>query len=186
MIRASRQTAPTPRPQLVREHWHDLSGQWRFSYDEPTFDRTIVVPYPPESALSGIGDTGVHDVVWYQRNLTRDDIAAAGFDERARPRLVLRFGAVDYRCTVWLNGVRLGDHEGGHTPFAFDLHDHLRDGQDQVIAVRAEDRAADVGQPRGKQDWQPDAHVIWYDRTTGIWQPVWLEATAGVAVESLH
>ncbi|MFI5889566.1 glycoside hydrolase family 2 protein [Actinoplanes sp. NPDC051513] len=187
-MRASRQTAPAPRPQLIREHWADLSGEWRFAYDRlpETWERTIVVPFPPESPLSGIGDTGIHDVVWYQRNLSWEQIAAAGFDAVSRPRLVLRFGAVDYRCTVWLNGAKLGDHEGGHTPFGFDIQDHLRQDQDQILTVRAEDRAGDVGQPRGKQDWQRDAHVVWYDRTTGIWQPVWLEATAAVAVESLH
>ncbi|MFF5289793.1 glycoside hydrolase family 2 protein [Paractinoplanes globisporus] len=199
MMRASRQSSPAPRPQLIREHWTDLSGEWWFDHDDANiglaeqwfgsghrWGRTIAVPFPPESALSGIGDTGFHDVVWYQRNLSRDDIVAAGFDAVLRPRLVLRFGAVDYRCTVWLNGAKLGDHEGGHTPFGFDLQDHLLHDQDQVLTVRAEDRAADVGQPRGKQDWQRDAHVVWYDRTTGIWQPVWLEATAAVAVESLH
>jgi len=185
--RASRQVSPAPRPQLIREHWADLSGQWRFAYDEPEFGhRTVLVPFPPESALSGIGDTGFHDVVWYQREIGWDQIAAAGFDAATRPRLVLRFGAVDYRCEVWLNGTRLGSHEGGHTPFAFDLQDHLLEEQNQILTVRAEDRAADVGQPRGKQDWEREAHVIWYDRTTGIWQPVWLEATPAVAVESLH
>ena len=189
MMRASRQSTPSPRPQLIRERWADLSGEWRFAYGDDlpqTWDRTIVVPFPPESPLSGIGDTGFHDVVWYQRNFGWDELVAAGYDAVLRPRLVLRFGAVDYRCTVWLNGARLGDHEGGHTPFGFDIQDHLRQDQDQVITVRAEDRAADLAQPRGKQDWQRDAHAIWYDRTTGIWQPVWLEATAAVAVESLH
>lgn len=189
MMRASRQSTPSPRPQLIRERWADLSGEWRFAYGDDlpqTWDRTIVVPFPPESPLSGIGDTGFHDVVWYQRNFGWDELVAAGYDAVLRPRLVLRFGAVDYRCTVWLNGARLGDHEGGHTPFGFDIQDHLLQGQDQVITVRAEDRAADLAQPRGKQDWQRDAHSIWYDRTTGIWQPVWLEATAAVAVESLH
>lgn len=185
--RASRQDSPAPRPQLIRSRWADLSGEWRFAYDEPNFtDRTIVVPYPPESSLSGIGDTGFHDVVWYQRNIGPELLSEAGFDGSSRPRLVLRFGAVDYRCEVWLNGVFLGGHEGGHTPFGFDIQDHLLDDQDQVLLVRAEDRALDIAQPRGKQDWERDAHVIWYDRTTGIWQPVWLEATAEVAVESLH
>ncbi|GIF22766.1 beta-galactosidase/beta-glucuronidase [Actinoplanes tereljensis] len=174
-----------PRPQLVREHWADLSGEWRFDYEPDRWSRTIVVPFPPESAASGIGDTEVHDVLWYERDIPWDTILAAGYHPSLRPRLVVRFGAVDYRCTVWLNGVRLGDHEGGHTPFGFDASS-LKPDQDQTLTVRAEDRAADVGQPRGKQDWQRDAHVIWYDRTSGIWQPVWLEATAAVAVESLH
>ncbi|GIM92054.1 glycoside hydrolase family 2 protein [Paractinoplanes toevensis] len=176
----------TPRPQLVREHWADLSGEWRFDYEPDSWSRTIVVPFPPESAASGIGDTGFHDVLWYERDVPWDTIVAAGYDPELRPRLVVRFGAVDYRCTVWLNGAKLGDHEGGHTPFGFDVQDHLKPDQDQILTVRAEDRAADVGQPRGKQDWRRDAHVIWYDRTSGIWQPVWLEATAAVAVESLH
>lgn len=184
--RASRQDEPAPRPQLVREQWVDLGGQWRFDYDDGTWSRTVVVPFPPESAASGIGDTGVHDVVRYQRDLTWAEILATGYHPVHRPRLMLRFGAVDYRCTVWLNGARLGDHEGGHTPFGFDLAGHLLDDQDQILTVRAEDRAADVEQPRGKQDWQAEAHVIWYDRTTGIWQPVWLEATTAVAVESLQ
>jgi beta-galactosidase/beta-glucuronidase len=174
---------------LIRDTWVDLSGEWRFDYDdgpERSWDRTIVVPFPPESAASGIGDTGFHDVVWYQRDLTWDSVSAAGYDAATKPRLVLHFGAVDYRCSVWLNGAKLGDHEGGHTPFAFDIQESLVPGQDQIITVRAEDRAADVGQPRGKQDWRRAAHVIWYDRTTGIWQPVWLEATTAVAVERLH
>jgi beta-galactosidase/beta-glucuronidase len=197
--RASRQERPAPRPQLVREQWTDLSGEWRFDHDDAEnglverwyagdreWGRVIVVPFPPESAASGIGDTGFHDVVWYQRDVSWDDITAAGYDPGQRPRLVLRFGAVDYRCTVWLNGARLGDHEGGHTPFGFDIQEQLHPGENQTLTVRAEDRAADVGQPRGKQDWHRDAHAIWYDRTTGIWQPVWLEATTAIAVESLH
>ena len=177
----------------------DLSGRWRFDHDDAglglaehwyapgrVWGRTITVPFPPESPASGIGDTGFHDVVWYQRDLSWNDVLATGYHPQLRPRLVLRFGAVDHLCTVWLNGAKLGDHEGGHTPFGFDLTDHLRPGEDQVLTVRAEDRAADAGQPRGKQDWRRDAHVVWYDRTSGIWQPVWLEATTAVAVESLH
>jgi beta-galactosidase/beta-glucuronidase len=197
--RASRPEVPSPRPQLVRDRWVDLSGEWRFDHDDAedglaerwyaadrAWGKTIVVPFPPESAASGVGDTGFHDVVWYQRELSWDDVTATGYHGRRRPRLVLHFAAVDYRCTVWLNGAKLGDHEGGHTPFAFDLQDQLRSGAEQTLTVRVEDRAGDVGQPRGKQDWHRDAHDIWYDRTTGIWQPVWLEATPAVAVDSLH
>ena len=115
--RASRQTRLTTRPQLVREHWADLSGLWRFDYDDDevgsaerwwsgdrAWGRTITVPFPPESPASGIGDTGFHDVVWYQRDVSWADVLTAGYDADQRPRLVLRFGAVDYRCTVWFNG----------------------------------------------------------------------------------
>ena len=98
-----------PRPQLVRPQWTNIDGPWRFTYEGPDFDRVIQVPFPPESPASGIGDTGFHDVVRYQRHLTPDEIAATGWAPGRR--LVLHFGAVDYRCTVWLNGHRLGDHD---------------------------------------------------------------------------
>jgi beta-galactosidase/beta-glucuronidase len=187
-----------PRPQVVREHWRDLGGEWGFAFDDglaglrdswfrgsDAFDRTIVVPYPPESPASGIGDTGFHPVVWYRRSLAADDIAAAGHTDGTR--LILHFGAVDYRASVWVGGSLAGIHEGGGSPFSFDITDLLGDGADETtIVVRAEDDPADLSQPRGKQDWQLDPHVIWYHRTTGIWQPVWLEAVPSVAVESIH
>jgi beta-galactosidase/beta-glucuronidase len=174
--------AAHPRPQFVRERWTDLDGPWGFAHDDDErglserwqetdapFTRTIVVPYPPESDLSGIGEPGHHPVVWYRREL---DLPPRGADER----LLLHFGAVDYRATVWLNGRLLGEHEGGHTPFTFDLTDRLaRSGEPPVLVIRAEDRPLDFTQPRGKQDWRVESHGIWYGRTTGIWQPVWLE-----------
>jgi beta-galactosidase/beta-glucuronidase len=196
--RASALDVARPRPQLMREHWADLSGTWRFAHDDDErgehegwfapahrLDRTIEVPFPPESPASGVGDDRVHDVVWYQRDIPWTAVVEAGLDPD-RPRLHLRFGAVDYRATVWLNGRLLGEHEGGHTPFGFDVTEALLPGAEQQLTVRAEDRAADVEQPRGKQDWQEDAHVIWYRRTTGIWQQVWLEATAEVFVDQVH
>jgi beta-galactosidase/beta-glucuronidase len=199
-----------PRPQLVREHWCDLGGEWGFAYDDAdagrreswfadagadsdsdVFDRTIVVPFPPESPASGIGDTGFHSVVWYRRTLTAEDVAAAGHQEGAGhgegTRLILNFGAVDYRASVWVGGSLAGTHEGGGSPFSFDITDLLHDGAGGTsVVVRAEDDPADLSQPRGKQDWQLEPHVIWYHRTTGIWQPVWLEAVPSVAVESIH
>ena len=197
--RASAQDDPRPRPQLIRNHWADLCGQWEFGYDDGEtgeaerwyrdgehFDRTITVPYPPESALSGIGDAGVHDVVWYRKEISADELARAGWTAGENRRLLVHFGAVDYRCSVWLNGALVGKHEGGHTPFVFELQDQLRDTATQVLVVRAEDRARDVGQPRGKQDWMPEPHIIWYRRTTGIWQPVWLESTPSVAIDRVH
>lgn len=196
--RASALNVARPRPQLLRRHWHELDGTWRFEHDDTEVGERdgwyaaehrlrgeIVVPFPPESAASGVADGRFHDVVWYQREIPWDAVLTAGLDA-GRPRLHLRFGAVDYRATVWVNGRRIGTHEGGHTPFGFDVTDQLVPGASQVVTVRAEDRAADVEQPRGKQDWLEEPHVIWYRRTTGIWQPVWLEATASQHVEQLH
>ncbi|MFD1339914.1 glycoside hydrolase family 2 protein [Microbacterium lemovicicum] len=193
---ASTQPGDHPRPQLLRERWTDLSGAWGFAHDDadiglaagwprhPSFDRTIQVPFPPESAASGVADTAHHRVLWYSRELTAADLSGTGFAEG--DRLMLRFGAVDYRCRVWVDGQMVGEHEGGHTPFSFDVTDVLSDTATHTVVVRAEDDPEDVAQPRGKQDWREHPHVIWYHRTSGIWQPVWLEAVPAVAVTHLH
>jgi beta-galactosidase/beta-glucuronidase len=180
-----------PRPQLTRPGWEELDGSWGFAFDdgeagivehwqrrEDVFDHAIQVPFPFESPASGIADTGFHPVVWYRRAVTAS----------ARPghRLLLHFGAVDYRAHVWVNGRAVAYHEGGHTPFTADITLALDPSGEQVIVVRAEDLPADLRQPRGKQDWQRRPHAIWYDRTSGIWQPVWLEHVPDVRVRSLH
>src|SRR3954470_5338701 len=196
-MRASEQDGRHPRPQLLRPSWIELSGEWGFDYDDLDVGETehwerhreparrIVVPFPPESPASGIGDTGFHPVVWYRRELTAGDLAAAGWGAQG-DRLLIHFAAVDYRASVWLNGSLLGHHEGGHVPFAFDATDALlTDSPAQLLVVLAEDDPADVAQPRGKQDWQERPHSIWYHRTTGIWQPVWLEAVPRVRIEQL-
>ncbi|ROS61232.1 glycosyl hydrolase family 2 [Frigoribacterium sp. PhB160] len=196
-VPASRGDGCYPRPQVVRPRWADLSGPWGFCHDDddegqargwsrrPVGDRTITVPFPPESPASGIADTGFHPVVWYSRALTVDELRDAGLGPDA-PRLLVHFGAVDYRAKVWLNGVLLGEHEGGHTPFTFDATDAVDDdAAEQLLVVRAEDDPHDVTQPRGKQDWQLDPHVIWYHRTTGIWQTVWLEAVPRTSIRTL-
>lgn len=181
-----------PRPQLVRRHWHDLGGGWEFAFGaEPdqapegvAFDRTIVVPYPPESELSGIGDTGYHPVVWYRRSFGAAELRDAGL-AADRPRVLLHFGAVDFAADVWLNGRYLGHHVGGQSPFRFEVGGIVKaDGANELV-VRAVDDPLDVSIPRGKQDWKESPHSIWYHRTTGIWQPVWLEAVPGLHVESL-
>ncbi|MFC7549557.1 glycoside hydrolase family 2 protein [Plantactinospora sp. GCM10030261] len=174
-----------PRPRLVRRGWADLCGLWDFGYgvddDRATpvgvdFDKRIVVPFPPESPVSGIGQTGFAPVVWYRRRITTDDLVAAGHDA-ARPRLLLHFGAVDWRADVWLDGRYLGHHEGGQTPFSFDITERVEAATGPLdLVVRAVDDPGDVDQPRGKQDWRERPHGIWYHRSTGIWQPVWLEA----------
>ncbi|HEV7718694.1 MAG TPA: glycoside hydrolase family 2 TIM barrel-domain containing protein [Arsenicitalea sp.] len=180
-----------PRPRLTRERWFDLCGAWQFAYDDADegldarwqlaperFDRTITVPFPPEAELSGIGERGFHPVVWYRRTFSQRP------DEGGR--LLLHFGAVDYRAHVWVNGHLVATHEGGHTPFSADITTSLVEGEEQVVVVRAEDQPEDLTQPRGKQDWLPEPHAIWYHRTTGIWQPVWLEPVANVHITQFH
>jgi beta-galactosidase/beta-glucuronidase len=180
-----------PRPQMTRPGWQDLCGPWGFAFDDggagigeqwprraDVFDRVIEVPFPFESSASGIGDTGFHPVVWYRRTVQ------AGV--RPGHRLLLHFGAVDYRAHVWVNGRAVASHEGGHTPFTADITSALEPSGEQVVVVRAEDPPGDLRQPRGKQDWQRDPHAIWYDRTSGIWQPVWLEEVPDARIRSLH
>ncbi|NAZ87369.1 glycoside hydrolase family 2 protein [Kineococcus indalonis] len=202
---ATTQDGTHPRPQLLRERWTDLSGTWQLALDDErrglgarwqhladpgersVFDRDVVVPYPPESPASGVGETGPHPVVWYRRTLRLADVD--GWEAvREGHRVVLRFGAVDHAAQVWLDGALLGGHEGGQTPWHVDLTDVLDPadpGAEHVLVVRAEDDPRDVTQPRGKQDWQDEPHDIWYFRTTGIWQPVWCEVVPPLAVEHL-
>jgi beta-galactosidase/beta-glucuronidase len=180
-----------PRPRVTRPHWIDLNGTWQFASDDANagirehwqadpgrFDRQIVVPFPPESEMSGIGDTGFHPVLWYRRT----------FAANANPgeRLLLHFGAVDYRASVWVNGSLVAEHEGGHTPFSADITAHLVASGEQVVVVRAEDQPRDVTQPRGKQDWEEKPHAIWYNRTSGIWQTVWLEPVPDTYIDELQ
>ncbi|HJQ45497.1 MAG TPA: glycoside hydrolase family 2 TIM barrel-domain containing protein [Amycolatopsis sp.] len=169
-----------------------MCGQWQFAFDDDdrglaarwqarttAFDRTITVPYPPESRLSGVRSPRPHPVVWYRREFDAPPLAPGS-------RLVLNFGAVDYAASVWVNGVPVGGHEGGHTPFSLDVTDVLQpDLARQSIVVRAEDRPEDAAQPRGKQDWRREPHDIWYHRTTGIWQPVWAEVVPTVHLSHL-
>lgn len=165
-----------PRPQLRRDTWCSLNGQWEFAADpegqwrepaEVSWQRHIEVPFAPEAPLSGIGDTSFVRACWY-RNRWELPPHAAG------ERWLLHFGAIDWRATVWINGVCAGEHEGGYTPFSFDITDLLRASSCE-ITVRAEDDPHDLAKPRGKQDWQLEPHSIWYPRTSGIWQTVWLE-----------
>ena len=196
-ISASAQGGVYPRPQLVRPNWHDLAGEWAFEHDDQDIGRSenwfatpahisgvITVPFPPESEMSGIADPGFHPVVWYSRIISPEDVAASG-RSLERDRVVLHFGAVDYRASAWIDGQFIGSHEGGQTPFSFDVTDALSAQKNGVLVVRAEDDPHDVAQPRGKQDWLEEPHVIWYHRTTGIWQPVWLESVPDQRIEAL-
>jgi beta-galactosidase/beta-glucuronidase len=181
-----------PNPQFSRDGWIDLTGEWRFGFDdagighaERWFEQPerlterITVPYTPESRLSGIHDATHHHTLWYARTF---DIPYL-FDGQ---RLRLNFGAVDYTANVWVDGSWVGQHTGGHTPFAFDITDALRGSGEHWIVVRAEDDPLDAEQPRGKQGWQATPHEIWYERTSGIWQAVWLEITPAIRIESVR
>jgi len=190
---AVEQDGSYPRPQLLRAAWRDLSGPWGFAFDDAdeglrdgwaadgaSFPLTITVPYPPESPASGIGDTGYHRIVWYRRHVSADEVASLGHGPGRR--LVLNFGAVDHRADVWIDGAHVARHEGGHTPFSAPVP-AAEVGFD--IVVRVEDDPLDLSQPRGKQDWELEPHVIWYHRTSGIWQTVWLESVPDQHVRRL-
>ncbi|MGB9605869.1 MAG: glycoside hydrolase family 2 protein, partial [Bryobacteraceae bacterium] len=170
-----------PQPQFQREQWLNLNGTWEFEFDDANaglkenwasggrkFSRNITVPFCFESPASGIGDPSFHPWVWYRRSFTVPE-AWRG------KRIWLRFQAVDYRAWVWVNGQFAGFHEGGSTPFGFDITERLKPGAN-TVTVRAEDPPADRSIPRGKQYWEPKSRGIFYTRTSGIWQTVWLEA----------
>ena len=173
-----------PRPQFERERWLNLNGPWRFRIDDlnigldqkwfaagTDFPLTILVPFAAESPLSGIYDRGFHPCVWYSRGFPVPS-------EWAGKRILLNFGAVDYRATVWVNETIVSMHEGGHSPFCCEITGQLRAAGDNLLTVRAEDPPTDRYIPRGKQHWEEKAAGIYYARTTGIWQTVWLEPVA--------
>jgi len=177
-----------PRPQLERAEWTSLNGAWEFATDpearwnqpdQVAWATTITVPFSPETSASGVGDTGFYRACWYRREFDAPALAPG-------ERLILHFGAVDYLATVWVNGRLAARHEGGYTPFAVDITKDLRDGGPQTVVVRAEDDPHDLSQPRGKQDWLLEPHSIWYPRTTGIWQTVWIERVGSTAVAKLR
>ena len=179
--------AAYPRPMLRRDSFHPLVGDWDFQIGgdrlaapgDVEFDRTIRVPFAPESPLSGVGHDDFLPLCWYRRRF-----AAPPREGGERVRLV--FEAVDYRCRVWLNGVFVGEHEGGYTRFAFDVTDALSDAGEQTLIVRVQDDPLDLSQPRGKQDWLREPHGIWYPRKTGIWQTPWLEVVPQARVSRLN
>lgn len=170
-----------PRPEFLRKEWLSLNGEWDFSYDDegvgeeevwyladaPAFTRTIQVPFAFQSKLSGIEDPSFHDVVWYRRTFEIPE-------NWNGKRIVLHFGAVDYLAKVWVNGQLVATHEGGHTPFQADITPSLIQGSNTIV-LRAEDFSRDVTLPRGKQYWLEQSAAIFYTRTTGIWQSVWIE-----------
>ncbi len=176
-----------PRPLLRRSSCVRLDGVWDFADDvdgrwrdprEVVWDEQIVVPFAPETPASGIGRPGYRLACWYRSRPTLPQPSTGG-------RLLLHLGAVDHRATVWVDGHPAHVHEGGYTGFSVDLSRYA-DGADHELVVHAEDDPADLAKPRGKQDWELEPHSIWYPRTTGIWQSVWLEELPAVWLDRLQ
>ncbi|EPS33697.1 putative beta-galactosidase [Penicillium oxalicum 114-2] len=185
-----------PRPDFQRKtlNWVSLDGTWSFTFDDDNIGlalkwhsqgipcntadkqckREINVPYAFQTPASGIGLLEAHELMWYERRL--DDIRTEREKDQGN-RLLLRFGAVDYECSVWVNGHFIGEHRGGHVPFDLDVTDSFRaDSKSARLTVRVRDSPYDLAQPRGKQYWKPVSESIFYTPTGGIWQSVWIES----------
>ncbi len=179
-----------PRPDFIRPDWLNLNGAWQFAFDEADeglvkgwqtagnpLPLTIQVPFCYQCEASGINDKRFSHVIWYKRAFSVPSTMLG-------KRVLLRFGAVDYRAQVYINGRLAGTHTGGYTPFAMDITLYLKDGENE-LCLRVED-APDCTQPRGKQYWKEGWMGCWYTPTSGIWQTVYLEATGSDYILRAH
>lgn len=166
-----------PRPNFVREQWLSLNGEWSFRFDNEDW-RKINVPFAFQSKLSGIGENRLCDIVWYKRTFKVPT-------EWKGKQVIIQFGAVDYKCMVHINGKQIGQHIGGHTNFSFDITNYLNWREEEIL-IYVEDPCEDETIPRGKQYWLEKPDGIWYKRTTGIWQSVWIEAVSQVHLEYIR
>lgn len=168
-----------PFPQMERENWLNLNGDWDFAFDfgksgrdrefykNGEYTEKIVVPFCPESKLSGIEYKDFIPAVWYRRWVELSE-------EQLNGTVLLHFGAVDYLAVVYINGEEVGTHEGGYSSFSFDVTKYLKEGKNEIV-VYAEDDTCSGYQPKGKQSSKYYSNICDYTRTTGIWQTVWLE-----------
>ncbi|NIA28599.1 MAG: glycoside hydrolase family 2 [Actinobacteria bacterium] len=170
-----------PRPQMVRQNWQNLNGLWDYTLTKkedgvPTqFDGSILVPFPIESALSGVGKRITEkDRIYYRTTFTVPS-------DWKNQRVLLHFGAVDWEIIVYVNGKTVGTHRGGYDPFSFDITNALQKDGPQELIVSVWDPTNKGGQPVGKQTTTPGG--IWYTPTSGIWQTVWLEPVAETFIE---
>jgi beta-galactosidase/beta-glucuronidase len=171
-----------PRPQMVRQDWLNLNGLWDFAITSKdakraTFQTQILVPFPVESALSGVmRPVSENDCIWYRRTFE------VPHKWKGR-RVLLHFGAVDFEAKVWVNGKEIGQHRGGYDAFSFDITDALNPSGPNELIVTARDPTDAGTQPRGKQVRKPNG--IWYTSTSGIWQTVWLEPVNAAYITGL-
>ncbi len=172
-----------PRPQFVRDSWVNLNGKWTFEFDfgqsgthegrmlqkSKGFRKSIVVPFCPESELSGVGYKDFIPAMWYHRKLA----VPAGWEGK---RILLNFGAVDYEAEIYIDGETAGYHAGGSSSFTVDLTQYVKCGKTHDLVVRVKDTLVNSHQPSGKQSRRFKSYGCVYTRTTGIWQTVWMEA----------
>ena len=179
-----------PCPQWVRKDWLSLNGTWQFAFDDQNIgiknnwmknqielNQTIEVPFAYQCKCSGIHETDCHDILWYKKKF----IVSKEWKDKI---VKIHFGAVDYICDVYINEQYVGTHEGGHTHFEYDITKYLNFNED-VVTLRVFDPSYDETIPRGKQSWHEKPFGIWYTRTSGIWQSVWLEAHENCFIENV-
>ena len=172
-----------PRPLLERREWQNLNGLWEYAIvdsklNSPAeYDGEILVPFPVESSLSGVGrNVGADKNTWYKRSFSIPS-SWKGKD------VILNFGAVDWKCDVWINDTKVGSHTGGYTPFSMNITNALNRKGDNTLTVRVYDPTDRGYQPRGKQVSRPGG--IWYTPVTGIWQTVWIEPVNRTHIQSI-
>ena len=180
-----------PRPDFIRDSFYNLNGAWEFAFDDENvglkegwynpskkFDKTITVPFCYQSAASGIGPTDkIHPIMWYRRKFT----LPAKMQGRS---ILMNFGAVDYEAMVYVNGMAVGGHKGGYTPFQLDVTPFLTEGEND-LCVRVVDMPDPI-QPRGKQYWKEGLFACLYTASSGIWQTVYLEAASDLRIDYIH
>jgi len=175
-----------PRPQMVRKDWMNLNGLWEFKSGNSgdaipvgqTLPGKILVPFPVESALSGVMEH--HDRLWYRRNF----FIPAQWKGK---RIMIHFGAIDWESEIFINGKSLGIHKGGYDEISYDITPYLNKNSNkgQEVIVRVFDPTESAGQPRGKQENPPHGNLIMYTPVTGIWQTVWLEPLKNCSIKDL-
>jgi len=172
-----------PRPQMERGQWQNLNGLWDYIIQPKnnnmpqSFEGKILVPFAVESSLSGVQKrVGDQDELWYHRTFTIPS-------NWKNKKILLHFGAVDWQADVWVNNVKVGTHQGGYTPFSFDITAFLSKEKNQTLVVKVWDPTDRGYQPRGKQVNRPEG--IWYTPVTGIWQTVWLEPVESAYISQI-
>lgn len=170
-----------PRPQLVRENWQCLNGRWDYAITETeeapkTWEGTIIIPFSPESLLSGVGKQLLPGKrLWYRREFAFEKC-------KDGERLLLHFGAVDQHCSVYINGKKAGSHSGGYWPFYFDISGFLKNGENEIV-VSVTDNTDTGDEAYGKQTL--NRGEIWYTGQSGIWQTVWAEKVPETYIQSV-